>query len=446
MTNEKDILSHYIGSGKLKLLDNNEEMDFNIEVIIYLNTEIDVILKSKEISAKKMGLIDKFKCSFYGELNNDKKIYIPDAAINSTDFSMKQSEGCCITIKILTISDIFIWDKSYSSHEEVFKNCYNIKVGLINFLFDGRYMTHYPSGQSRRDCFKINVLGKNLVIKQLEKYDEIKKILKEKKNNMLTSELLVDNIRYDPTIGSLIYDLFMLASFSQKTLISRFYTEFLNGANQIMIIYHSEKKYPYSNSSPLIDSRHLGNNDIEEFLESTFNEYQRLRAMLKMNILFDIICNAEIAEVLESKYLLQITALELAIEQYRKEMGVDVDEDADLLDGIEKCISNFTSKKGIELSQEFIKELSVKLGHKTFKNKVKAVIRALKLTYSDSEIDRIKDNRNKIVHELHFKDYSQPLQDYLLLRLLVDKIILKILNYNGYILNYMNKYNREKID
>ncbi len=164
-----------------------------------------------------------------------------------------------------------------------------------------------------------------------------------------------------------------------------------------------------------------------------------------MQILIDIICNAEIARVLETKYLLQITALELGIEQYRKEIGTDIEEDEDLIDGIQKCIVNFTSKNDIEMSTKLIEELAIKLSHKTFKKKVKGVIDALNLDYTDPEIKRIKDNRNKIVHELRFKDYENPLQDYLLIRMLVDKIVLKILDYDGYVLNYLSDYNREKI-
>lgn len=445
MISEKDIIYQHKGTGKLTILDSGKELDFDIELTIYLNAEIDITLKSTKISAFKIGLTDKFKCNFLGELEGNKRIFIPDAAINSTNLSMNQSEGSHITLSLLSLSDILVWDKSFANFEEIYSKKCEIIVGLVNFAFEGRYMTQHQKGHYQRDTFKFNIQNNEFVIKQLDNYKEIKSILKEKKNTMLTSELSVNDSTYDEKFQGNVLDILMLFSFSQKTLISKHYTKFFDNGNELMTIYHNDKKYPYSNSDPLIDSRHLGNNDIEEFIESVLDRYQQIKKKLKMQILIDIICNAEIARVLESKYLLQITALELAIEQYRKEIGTDIEEDEDLIDGIQKCIHNFTSNNDIELSKELIGELAIKLSHKTFKKKVKGIIDALNLAYSVSDIKRIKDNRNNIVHELRFKDYKNPLQDYLLIRMLVDKIILKILDYDGYVLNYLNDYNREKI-
>lgn len=445
MISEKDIIHQYKGTGKLTILESGKELDIDIELTIYLNTEIVITLKSKNISAFNIGLIDKLKCSFLGVLEGNKRIFIPDAAINNTNLSMTQSKGSRITLSLLPLSDIFVWDKAYAKYEEIFNKKCEIIVGLINFTFEGRYMTQHQNGHYQRDTFKFNIKNSEFIIKQLDNYKEIKTILKEKKNTMLTSDLSVKDSIFDKNFQDNILDILMLFSFSQKTLISKYYTKFLDNGNELMMIYHNDKKYPYSNSDSLIDSRHLGNNDIEEFIESVFDRYQNIKKKLKMQILIDIICNAEIARVLESKYLLLITSLELAIEQYRNEIGVDIEEDEDLIDGIQKCISNYTSNNDVELSKESIEELSIKLSHKTFKKKVKGVIDALNLTYSDPEIKRIKENRNKIVHELRFKDYKNPLQDYLLIRMLVDKIVLKILDYDGYVLNYLNNYNREKI-
>jgi uncharacterized ubiquitin-like protein YukD len=85
------------------------------------------------------------------------------------------------------------------------------------------------------------------------------------------------------------------------------------------------------------------------------------------------------------------------------------------------------------------------LAFKTLKKKIDAVLQHLKFEYSKVDVKRIKDNRNKIVHEVRFVDYNQPLHDYELIQLLVDKMLLKILGSSGKVINYANKHKIEKI-
>ena len=125
--------------------------------------------------------------------------------------------------------------------------------------------------------------------------------------------------------------------------------------------------------------------------------------------------------------------------------NLTVEEDKDVIENMTKSIMNYLKQNSISIDDKHIEKICSKLTFKTLKKKIHTVLQHLKFEHSQTDVKRIKDNRNKIVHEVRFVDYNQPLQDYELIRILVDKILLKILGYSGKVINYTNKYNIEKI-
>lgn len=446
MVSSNNIINSYSGTGILSSDKTDAEMEFDIVVTTYLDSTINITLRSKDISHEKLKLMEMkmVKYSFSGDLDKDLKIYIPELYINNNNFSHSKKSGTEITIAMKTFSDFYIWKNSLEEYEKILNDNYTLEMGITNFIFDGLYFSDHGNSSKVRDWFKVNLFGKELIFQQLESYKGIKQLLRKDGGVMLTSNLKIEDCKFNE-IKEDLQDLLWLISYSQKTLVSKFYTRFLDAeGNEMMVIYHHDKMYQYANST-FIDSRHLGNQDIEEFVESTFNKYKELKSELKLDIIFDIICQAELAEVLESKCLLLISALELIIERYTKKLKVKVDNDSKLVGDIQRCIEKLSKKEGINLDKDFIKKLSLKLSHPTFKNKLKTIIDAFKFEYSEDGIKRIKENRDKLVHEVQLHDYENPIGDYYDIKLLLDKIILSILRYNGYVLNYTNDYKREKI-
>ena len=166
---------------------------------------------------------------------------------------------------------------------------------------------------------------------------------------------------------------------------------------------------------------------------------------MKLDNVIDIICQAELARVLESRYLLLSSALELCVEVVRHSNKLDVEEDANVTDNMAKSIKKYLKANKISIDDEHIKNICSKLAFKTLKKKIDSVLKHLNFKHSELEVKRIKDNRNKIVHEVRFFDYDQPLKDYELIKFLVDKILLKILGYSGKVINYSNKHKIEEI-
>ena len=81
------------------------------------------------------------------------------------------------------------------------------------------------------------------------------------------------------------------------------------------------------------------------------------------------------------------------------------------------------------------------LNRKTFRIILKAMFTDLDVKITGDELSRFINIRNSLVHEASFvtKDYWQ---EYTLLISVLDRIFLKILDYNGVYLDITNKFER----
>lgn len=442
---ENELFVSFNGTGKLISNKTNSSIDTQINIQVYYNCKIDILIESYNFKAMQMGASERLEeHSFVGTLSDNKKVKISQCYINSVQMNGSFGKPVTFKIKIHLLSDIILWDGAYESYDKLLATNGLIKVGLINFLFGGNCFTSHPNGSTRCDFFNLEIDNKNVNFRQLDKYREIERLLKENRNIMLTSDLEVNGQNINE-LQDFPDNICWLLSYSQKTLISKFYTKLYHNNKEVLLIFHNSKKYVYSNST-FIEASHLREeHDIDIFLQQTYQSFKNNKVGLKLENIFDIICQAEIAKVLESRYLLLSSALELCVEVIRKENNVNVEEDDDVINNTKNAIANYCSANGLSLDEVHIKNIALKLSYKTLKKKIVAVINYLNFQYSISDINRIKDNRNKIVHQVQFIDYLDPLKDYIIIKLLIDKIIITILGYNGDVINYANNHNIEKI-
>lgn len=438
------------GVGKIRVKDRDDiEVDVDFFLIIKFNSKIEISMVSNNFFDGNLRFLKEAvnnqltKCSFIGSLSDNKKIEIPEFYINTFNLSMNQGQSPKTTIVLTPFSEIYIWDKKYDSYSELLNKDAIIKVGLLNFIFGGKLYTTYPDGSVNRDLFTVTIDNKPIGFRHIKEYSAVEKILRKEKNIMLTSEVEMSSVKYTE-VQELISNLLWLLSYSQKTLISRYYTKIFIEDEQILLILHNDKKYHYSNSS-LIDVTHLRDDDIEQFIRETYAHFSSNKKELKLDNIIDIICQAELARVLESKYLLLSSALELCVEVIRQSNKLTIEEDQDVIENMTKSVKNYLKQNNISMDDKHIKNFCSKLAFKTLKKKIDAVLQHLNFEHAQTDVKRIKDNRNKIVHEVRFVDYNQPLQDYEQIKILVDKMLLKILGYSGKVINYTNKHQIEKI-
>ena len=447
---ENEELFNFQGRGNIKVK-GRDDIDVTVDffLIAKYNSKIEISMICNNLFDSNLRFLKEAvnnqltKCSFIGTSSNKKKIEIPEFYINTFNLSMKQGQSPKTTIVLTPFSEIYIWDSDYDSYKELLKKKAEIKVGLLNFVFGGNKYTKYPDGSVNRDLFSVRINELDLGFRQIREYSKVEKILRKEKNIMLTSEIEISDSKYNE-FQELISNLMWLLSYSQKTLISKYYTKLFLEDDEKLLILHHDKKYPYSSSS-FIDTTHLREDDIEQFIQETYNIFSSNKTEMKLDNIIDIICQAELARVLESRYLLLSSALELCVEVVKQSNKLDIEEDTDVIDNMAKSIKKYLKTNKISIDDEHIKNICSKLAFKTLKKKIESVLNHLTFQHSQSEVKRIKDNRNKIVHEVRFVDYNQPLKDYELIKLLVDKILLKILGYSGNVINYSNKHKIEKI-
>ena len=447
---ENEELFNFQGQGNIKV-EGRDDIEVNVDFFLTAkyNSKIEISMISNNLFDSNLRFLKEavnnqlIKCSFTGTLSNKKKIEIPECYINTFNLSIKQGQSPKTRIVLTPFSEIYIWNSNYDSYNELLEKKAEIKVGLLNFVFGGNKYTKYPNGSVNRDLFSVKINKLELGFRQIRKYSKVKKILQKEKNIMLTSEIEISNSKYNES-QELISNLLWLLSYSQKTLISKYYTKLFIENEEKLLILHHDKKYPYSNSS-FIDTTHLREDDIEQFIQETYDTFSSNKNRMKLDNIIDIICQAELARVLESRYLLLSSALELCVEVVKQSNKLAVEKDTDVIDNMTKSIKKYVKANKISLEDAQIKNICSKLAFKTLKKKIDSVLKHLNIKHSEAEVKRIKDNRNKIVHEVRFVDYNQPLKDYELIKLLVDKILLKILGYSGKVINYSNKHKVEKI-
>ncbi|PIN85004.1 MAG: hypothetical protein COV47_04485 [Candidatus Diapherotrites archaeon CG11_big_fil_rev_8_21_14_0_20_37_9] len=449
---EKTELFNFIGNGKLSVIGKDIKVDVDFSVVVKYNAEIELRFTSNNFFDSNFRLLkeavdNKFaQCRFDGIAPGNKKILVPEFYISTFNFRATQGQSPQITIITNLFSEVFVWDSAFANHEELFNKKGTVKVGLLNFVFGGKYFTKFPDGSASRDFFNVKIGNSEIGFRQLREYTEIERVLKKEKNTMITSEMEFVNAEYSST-QKLAEDLFWLLSYSQKTLISKLYTKVIVDDKEALLVLCNvgkARKYHYVNSS-FIDATHLRGDCIEQFFAETYDKFMEKKTSLKLDNIIDILCQAELSPILEVKYLLLSCALELSVDVVIQDEGIPIEKDAELIGEHCRAVKNYLDNKKLQLDEEHVSAIAEKFYRPTLKKEVEAVIGKFGFIYSGDEIKRIKDNRNKVVHEVKLADYDKPLEDYNLIRLLIDRVLIKTLGYSGEVLNYSNKYNFEKI-
>lgn len=440
---EDEQFTNYNGEGELKNNVTGEVMLVNIRVTTSYNSKIQIKLTSNEIRPSAIMSRENSEYNLSGNLSNNKKISIPKCYLSQSRLRVGASVPFEVSMEVVPFSEMYIWDSQYPTYEELLGTSGIVKVGLTNFLFNGNLRTPLSSGGFSVDTFKINVESSEISFKQVEHYNEVEKILRKHKRVMLTSEIILEGSinETNPKVNNILW----LLSYSQKTLISKFYTKLVVEDNELLEIYPSEKCYDFSNSS-FIESSNLRGNWIEQFLNESYENFKTKKDALKLENVTDIICQSELGKVLEAKHLLIVIALELIITSLIDSEEINIVPDEDFISQKSIELKSYLDSQTIAISPTQLRDLAIKMIHPTFKSKLEAINNHFSLGYDIIKLKMIKKNRDSIVHNIRFSDDNQNnLNKHYEASLLLDKIILKIFGYSGDVLNYSNNYNLEKI-
>jgi len=287
-----------------------------------------------------------------------------------------------------------------------------VKYGLTNFIFDGIDWTSMPNGEQRRDKFTLSLGGKNILVKQVNNYKEVSKIIKNEKGIDVTSEIIIscEDKQELEEFSHLVTDISTLLSFARGTRIRWIYYTLLTG-NNILI----EERRIHSNTRPLYNGFEVISDntpwepDIKTFLESCYSYYQKFKTTLKLFVPIEYYLESKSHEIQSIKFLLASIAME----------SLD---------------ANYRAWKSVKKRNE---------GGPPFRDVLDSLFKEFGLEGEDFSFIQF---RNAVVHEGLVEGLVGPqsnfIKEYYKLINQIDRIILRILNYNSYYLDIRNNFKR----
>lgn len=188
------------------------------------------------------------------------------------------------------------------------------------------------------------------------------------------------------------------------------------------------------------------------FYESAYSGYKGCEKELKKLYNFDVALEwyleANIASVLESKYLMACTCLELLTDKYRKVSGTEFIMEQNVFEKDLYPVLHSSSRaimKQLGLRAEQRKEIYMKmkgLNRESFRTGIESLLNSLRIKYDDlfDDIGEIIHARNAITHTGTYHDVKQLSSVFNRLYVLLTRMFLSILNYKQ---DYFDWYRKD---
>lgn len=314
-----------------------------------------------------------------------EKGYISGLKIASSDAHFEQE------LVIDFHNPICIEYESISATDKV-----EIRYGLSNLLYWGNEITKRNDTFSR-DTIKINIEGKEVKIRHLEKYSEIEKQFRISKDVQITSEMIIEADYSDfNEITKMVKNINMVISFGAVNYVTDLYIDIYKDGKLAKTIFKPLKTYPYINAIPVIDASIHGDKEFATFIETAYPKYAKYKDNLGLDIVFEYYISSRGSNILELSYLLGAVTFE--------------------------CIDSYLP--------DFFKAQGITKNVNTFREKTRSLCEYFGITFTEDELNFVTI-RNSIVHTGRFPNNKNPVDELNSLINLLDRCLLTILDYNG---------------
>jgi len=278
----------------------------------------------------------------------------------------------------------------------------SVRFGITNFEYSGNKLREYPNGGGAWDILSVTLGDKAIEIYEVPEHKAIMESVEAQRGIDVTSEAVVNisSLGNLDTVTPLIDTLCKLLSLARGTKINWIYYDCYDPLGEKVLSFHKNSIVWKYAALPLIDPRNP--NETATFIKQAYPSYVSLQDKYNLEKGIEVYLDAK----REGTYL-ETRALVAAV----------------LLD--------FLSHRYITKHMGLRKNLGV-------------MLQRLGITASNDDLERLTNIRNSLAHEASFidnitKEYSQ---EYFFLIGTLDRIFLKILNYNGAFLDITNKFER----
>lgn len=325
----------------------------------------------------------------------------------------------------------------------------SVRFGITNFEYSGNTYREYPNGGGTwDDILSVNLGDKSIEIHKLQDYKAIMESVEAQRGIDVTSEAVVNisSIADLDTVIPLIDALCIFLSLARGTKINWIYYDCYDSRGEKILSSHNNNVVWRYAGLPLIDPRNP--NDTISFINQSFSAYLSQRDDLDIAIETYLDAKRETG-YLEIRALRAVVVLEFMKSRYAARKGIDfILQDSQFKKIRHAVKSTLTEQfKAMSLSEHALNEVESKIGElnrHSFRTILETMFAELGISITEDELDRFIKIRNSLVHTASFigNVSEEHIQDYYFLIGTLDRIFLKILNYNGTYLDITNKFNR----
>jgi len=334
---------------------------------------------------------------------------------------------------------------------------HTLKFGITNFEFEGnigREQRAETSHRFDRGILTVNLPLGEIRIERLPDYEVAVANLKAAQGIEPTCEMLVELSTHDVQWAKgFADDLCTILSLAKGTKIVWIYMDGYDGGGIKRLTLHKNAvTRPYSGASASVVDP-INPDDIKEFIEKGHERFTQLKEQYKLGHVVDAYLEAKRPHsYLESRGIAAIQAMELLAGQYAEKHNLvcvmDENEFTDKLSGIGTAINEVFQKTFGEgyvgtLCGEHNEKLK-SLNRRTLRQVLKQVLRHFELGVPGSRLHALMGTRNALVHRGAFNT-NDRVKEYYRLISIMDRLLLKMLGYAGYILDCEQRWARVKL-
>jgi hypothetical protein len=403
------------------------------------------------------------ECLFTENLDLVRKCLDRNDAIKSVQGTTTKNDEFLVEGKILytnfndrttprgnTISMIVLAGSIISKKHTNVSVLKSARFGLVNFEFAiGNKFKEHANGGGGLDILAVELGGQMVDIHEIQGYKGIIESVKHQRGIDVTSEAVISISSADDvekTI-SLIDILCKLLSLARGTKVNWIYYDCYDShAEKVLSVHRNNIVWQFA-GLPLIDYRNPY--DTPNFIKQVFPTYLSRKDDYGLYIAIETYLDAKRETgFLEIRALRAVVVLEFLKSKYAARKSIDFILRDNQFQKVRKSVKSSLTElfKTMSLPEHKLGEVELKiseLNRRSFRTILEAMFSELGIVVSQDELGRFIKIRNSLVHKASFvtKEYWQ---EYAFIIGALDKIFMKMLNYNGAFLDITDKFKRIK--
>ncbi|MGC1123265.1 MAG: hypothetical protein WBA22_19440 [Candidatus Methanofastidiosia archaeon] len=303
-----------------------------------------------------------------------------------------------------------------------------IHFPITNLELFGLEKTTAPNGSFRYDYIKLKIGNHDIIIKQVEGYDEIMTRLRKKPwCSAVTAEIILnENVGNPEAMVDFVFDLCSLMSFAEGQTIFPV-CSFTPGKETRIRQRFSPRVENFKPAAPVVPSKYF-----KFFLEKTFSEYIKLKDNFGLPILFNyyvLMVNSDILEVSCLFGYILLECLSSHAQEYFRKTGEPIQ--GRMKKKNMKVLQRELGK--YKIPRETLESIAedVSYEHPTLPETIHKIMDHFKIA-KEKDDQEIFDSRKEYIHKGISQRRGRDHTEFMLeLRCFVIRVLLGILDYNG---------------